>query len=179
MAMHEEIGKSSEWYTPKYIFDALECDFDLDAAAPWDRSGLFVPTEHYISAHSLLEDWFGFVWLNPPFEGRNSKGPWLDKMRAHGNGIVLTPDRSSAPWWSAAAKVCTCHLQVYEKIKFIRPDGSLGEQPSTGTTLFGYGLQAVRALKNAERNNLGILLKRFNQQINSPQHEIRINQVLF
>lgn len=31
---HEAAGKSDEWYTPKYIFDALNTWFDLDVAAP-------------------------------------------------------------------------------------------------------------------------------------------------
>jgi len=33
MSHWEAAGKSSEWYTPKYIFDALGCTFDLDVAA--------------------------------------------------------------------------------------------------------------------------------------------------
>lgn len=31
---HEALGKSYEWYTPKYIFDALSLVFDLDVASP-------------------------------------------------------------------------------------------------------------------------------------------------
>jgi hypothetical protein len=37
--------------------------------------------------------------MNPPFGGRNGLAPWLDKFFANGNGIALTPDRTSAPWW--------------------------------------------------------------------------------
>ena len=48
----------------------------------------------------------------PPFGGRNGIVPWLDKFFAHGNGIALTPDRTSAPWWrryaGMAHKVLFC-----------------------------------------------------------------------
>ena len=32
MSHWEATGKSDEWYTPKYIFDALGAEFDLDPA---------------------------------------------------------------------------------------------------------------------------------------------------
>jgi len=76
---HESLGKSDEWYTPKYIFDALECEFDIDAAAPVDRTFCHVPAKRYITELSLSLSWNGFVWLNPPFEGRNDKKLWLEK----------------------------------------------------------------------------------------------------
>lgn len=155
MGHWENDGESNEWYTPKYIFDALGVIFDLDAAAPVDVSRIVVPAVHFISKDSLLVEWSGFTWLNPPFGKRNSKTPWLDKMYDHGNGIVLMPDRSSADWWQMAAKKADCHLQVSGKIAFMKPDGTFGDSPSTGTTLFGYGPQAVAALLNAQKNGLG------------------------
>jgi hypothetical protein len=51
----------------------------------------------------LTNPWFGFVWMNPPFGGRNGLEPWLARFFAHGNGIALTPDRTSAPWFRRAA----------------------------------------------------------------------------
>ena len=29
-----QVNTSDEWYTPKYVFDALEEEFDLDVASP-------------------------------------------------------------------------------------------------------------------------------------------------
>lgn len=34
MAAYEKTGESDEWYTPRYIFDALNARFDMDVAAP-------------------------------------------------------------------------------------------------------------------------------------------------
>jgi DNA N-6-adenine-methyltransferase Dam len=165
MSKWESAGKSDEWYTPKYVFDAmgfvfgLDVVFDLDVAAPKDRTFCYVPAKNFITEGSIESDWNGFVWMNPPFGGRNSIGVWLDKIFMHNDGIALTPDRTSAAWWQRAASQCDAILFVKGKIKFIRPDGTEGKSPSTGTTLFGYGCRAKHALALANDRGLGILLK--------------------
>jgi hypothetical protein len=157
---HEGIGKSDEWYTPKYVFDALECRFDSDVCAPIMSDFICTPTSHFITADSLFHEWKGFVWMNAPFGGRNGIVPWLNKLADHGNGIALTPDRTSAPWWQDICDKADAHLQVRNKIKFIDPNGDMGKQPSTGTTLFAFGEEAVTALINAEKNKLGLVFIR-------------------
>jgi hypothetical protein len=158
MSYWEANGKSDEWYTPKYIFDALQCRFDLDVAAPEDRKFVSVPADKFITQNSLTEIWSGFVWMNPPFGGRNSIGEWITKIQAHNNGIALTADRTSALWWHRAAEGCTGVLFIKGKVRFLRPDGSEGKSPSNGTTLFAYGKLAFDALYNAQNRGLGILM---------------------
>ena len=154
---HETKVKSNEWYTPEYIFKALECSFDLDVASPIDRSFCSVPADHFFTDKSLDLKWFGFVWMNPPFGNQKSKFQWIDKFIKHGNGIALMPDRTSAPWWQYFSKNTDAILFVDGKIKFIRPDGSKGESPGNGTTLFAVGPEALFALECAEINGLGKL----------------------
>lgn len=157
MGYWENEGQSDEWYTPKYIFDALGETFDMDVAAPTLGKGTHVPTNKWCSRGGLLVHWTGFIWMNPPFGGRNGLVPWLDKFFTHGNGIALTPDRTSTDWWQDAALRADATLFIRGKIKFERPDGSVGKSPSNGTTLFAAGPRAVAAL---ERSNLGIITKR-------------------
>lgn len=88
MGHWEAHGKTDEWYTPKYIFDALGCEFDMDVASPIDRSLCHVKAQEYLTKNSLDISWKGFVWLNPPFGGRNGISPWLDKMAIHKDGIL-------------------------------------------------------------------------------------------
>ena len=94
--------------------------------------------------------------MNPPFGHQSTKRAWLAKFFAHGNGIALTPDRTSAPWfreaWARADLV-----MFTPKIKFVRPDGSIGASPGTGTCLWAVGEQGVAALRRAARAGLGIL----------------------
>lgn len=155
MGYWDSIGKSDEWYTPPHVFEALDCRFDLDVAAPKDVA-TFVPAGAFLTDDSLAARWNGFVWMNPPFGGRNGIKPWLDKFFEHGNGIALTPDRTSAPWFRDAWGHSDAVLFT-PKIKFLRPDGSEGKSPSNGTALFASGERGVDALHRATALGLGIL----------------------
>jgi len=141
----EAPGATDDWYTPKYIFDALRVTFDLDVASP-EGGPQHVPCKGWISTDSLAAQWQGFVWMNPPFGGRNGLSPWLDKFFLHGNGIALTPDRTSAPWWQDAAKKSKGMMLVLGKPKFERPDGSVGKSPGHGITLWAAGKRADTVL---------------------------------
>lgn len=152
------IGKSDLWQTPKHIFDALGVTFDLDVAAPVDGP-LHVPALSWISEGSLETDWSGFVWMNPPFGGRNALQPWLKKFLEHGNGIALTPDRTSAPWFQFALSKCDAVLFTKGKPRFIRPDGNDGGCPAFGCALWASGERAKAALLNAQSAGLGVVLE--------------------
>lgn len=155
MAAYEGPGESNEWYTPAYIFDALGERFDLDVAAPYEGPR-HVPADRWFWQGALERHWHGFVWMNPPFGHQSTKRKWLKKFFDHGNGIALVPDRTSAPWWQEYAPQADGVLFVSPKIKFERPDFSLGEQPGTGTTLFAAGERAAKVLRRA--SSLGIVL---------------------
>lgn len=155
MAAYEAAGETDEWYTPKYIFDALGETFDLDVACPHEGPR-HVPTRDWFSSDALSREWRGFVWMNPPFEHQKGKRLWLSKFFAHGDGIALLPDRTSAPWFQEYGPRADALLWVSPKIKFERPDGTRGEWPGTGTTLFGVGERAVAALV---RSKLGFVTK--------------------
>lgn len=159
MALHEQcVGKTDEWYTPPHVFDALGCEFTLDVASPGRTVTPWIPAGHFITADSLKKQWLGYVWMNPPFGGRNAISPWLDKFFAHGSGIALTPDRTSAPWWQHFAPQADAILFVAPKIKFIGADGAPGKSPAQGTCLMAAGTDAVAALGRAETSGLGVLL---------------------
>lgn len=157
MGYWETGGKSDEWYTPPFVFVALGCKFDLDVAGDANAPAYAVPAPVAYSGMGLEQTWTGFVWMNPPFGGRNGIAPWLDKFFDHGNGIALTPDRTSAPWFQSALTRCDAVLFT-PKIKFLRPDGKPGNSPSNGTALMGVGQQAVAGLNRAHSAGLGRLV---------------------
>lgn len=151
-------GATDEWYTPQSIFDALETIFDMDVAgASQGRGHVPCRTRILLPRDGLQEPWSGFVWMNPPFGGRNGIVPWLDRFFAHGNGIALTPDRTSAPWWQDAAPKADAILFWRGKPKFERPDGSVGASPSHGITLFAVGAHGCLALHHAATRGFGFL----------------------
>lgn len=149
--------RSNDWYTPKWVFDALGCEFDLDVSAPVEGPR-YVPAARWFWEQGLEQEWSGFVWMNPPYGHMVGKFDWMRKFITHGNGIALMPDRTSAPWWQWAAPQMDAILFVTPKIKFERPDGSLGEQPGNGTTLMALGERAVSALKAGQASGLGVIL---------------------
>lgn len=155
MSAYEAAGQSDDWYTPRYIFDALGEMFDLDVAAP-PEGPRHVPAGNYIAPpqDALTERWSGFVWMNPPFGHQATKRRWLTRFFAHGNGIALVPDRTSASWFQEFAPQAAAILWVAPKIKFERPDGTIGESPGNGTALFAAGWRAADALR---RSGLGFV----------------------
>ena len=153
---HERRGKSDEWYTPKYVFDALGCTFDLDVAHPRDHSHTAVPALRFFYEAALEQVWSGFIWMNPPFGyGDRAKLVWMNRFFDHGDGVALTPDRTSAPWFQRCWERADMVLFVSPKIKFVAPDGSRGEQPGNGTVLWATGERGVEALQTAHARGLG------------------------
>lgn len=155
MGAYETKGMSDDWYTPKYIFDALGCDFDLDVSAP-PEGPRYVPTKKWLSEKGENSAWNGFVWMNPPFGNQKNKMTWINRFISHGNGIALMPDRTSAPWWQYLAKNSDIVLFMSPKVKFERPDGAIGKSPGTGTCLFGIGERSHSPLMSCE---LGVLMR--------------------
>jgi Holliday junction resolvasome RuvABC endonuclease subunit len=158
MAEHEPcIGATSEWFTPKFIFDALGLEFDLDPAHP-GRNNPFcvVPARRIFTAQDdgLQQPWIGLTWLNPPFGGRRGQVPWLQKFFAHGDGgVALVAARTSSDWFhEVVVPRAQSLLFPNGKTKFTRVDGTIGKEPGTGVVLIGMGEIANRAL---ERSGLG------------------------
>lgn len=154
MSEHEPcVGESDEWYTPREFFDAFGVSFDLDPCSP--GLGHWVPAAKiYTKADDgLAQDWQGFVFMNPPFGGRNGQVPWLQKFFDHGNGIALVAARTSSAWFHDFAPRSELWLFPRGKTKFIRPDGSIGKSPGTGVVLFASGDRASIVLR---KSDLGI-----------------------
>jgi hypothetical protein len=149
--------KNDEWLTPPEITWSLG-SFDLDPCSPvirpWDTA-----LHHFnINDDGLSREWFGRVWLNPPF-GREAV-KWLRKMADHGNGIVLIPARTET------AMFYECVWNRADAILFIqgRPHFHFvtGERAPFNSgapiCLVAYGLANVVAL---ERSGLGRVLPIF------------------
>jgi hypothetical protein len=153
-------NSTCEWYTPRYVFDCLDCAFDLDPASPGMRIVPWIPAEHHFTRHGLEREWFGFVWLNPPY-GREKLYKWTEKFAEHKNGICLVPERTSTMWWQYLAAEADLILCMRDRVKFSNAFGEpLGAFP-IGTHLFAIGERGVHSLIAGHRNGLGVLMKPF------------------
>jgi phage N-6-adenine-methyltransferase len=79
---------SDDYWTPKWLFDALGVTFDLDVACP-PEGPMHTPCNAYYTQqdNALIQPWYGRVWMNPPY---SKPSPWINKFVKHANGIALT-----------------------------------------------------------------------------------------
>lgn len=139
--------KSVEWYTPAWIFDALELTFDLDPCSPHDMS-TSVParTKYTVFDDGLKLPWFGCVWMNPPF-GLTTPY-WMRRMIAHGNGLVLVFSRTDAIWCQEAMAAASAMLFIAGRIEFVpgRENQHKRSRAGAGTVMFAFGEECAVAL---------------------------------
>lgn len=142
----EQFGSSDDYYTPSWIFEKLGVVFDLDVASSASDS-IVVPAKNRYTKedNGLLQPWYGFVWMNPPF---SKPTPWVDKFIEHGNGIALLPFTRGQWWQRIWAADCEIVPLPYN-LKFNRHDGK--QLPITFlAALYAMGEQGKQAIHNIE-----------------------------
>lgn len=129
------------WLTPPFVLEALG-SFDLDPCAAPDPKPWPTADVHYtLPTDGLSEDWFGRVWLNPPYSKEAVK--WLRKLAQHGTGTALVFARTETAWfvetvWEAATAV----LFLHGRLHFHYADGTRAPANSGAPScLVGYGQQ--------------------------------------
>lgn len=117
--------ESDEQYTPRWIFEALNVEFDLDVCAPEGGVDWIPAKRHYsLKDNALAQEWDGFVWMNPPYsEGR----VWHEKFAAHGNGICLIPMAKSLWFQELWNKPNISLLMIKPNVKFELPSGKTNQ----------------------------------------------------
>lgn len=143
-------GKSDEWYTPQFIFNALKLEFDLDPCSPGVKHWVPAIKIYTKKDNGLTQPWKGMVFMNPPFgKKRNEVVPWLKKFIEHGNGIAIVRAYTSCAWFHEYAIKAETLLFPEGKTKFVKPDGSIGNSPGHGVVILGMGYKANVALRES------------------------------
>lgn len=137
---------TNEWLTPQYVISSLG-KFDLDPCAPVVRPWPTADNHYTILDNGLDKEWFGRVWLNPPYG--NEMKEWLIKMSEHGNGISLIFNRSDR---NDVQDYCLAKadsmLLVRQRFTFYRTDGSKASaNGGAPNVFFSYGEMNAEALE--------------------------------
>jgi hypothetical protein len=126
-----------EWLTPPELVKMLG-EFDLDPCTPVNPPFTHAKNNFNISDDGLKKEWFGRVYLNPPY----GKGMelWLEKLKIHGNGIALIFARTETKCffnhiWDDANAV----LFVKGRIKFYNVYGEQKGTPGAPSIFIAYG----------------------------------------
>jgi hypothetical protein len=136
------------WLTPAYIPAALG-EFDLD---PCGAPGHSLANTTYLLENGddgLRDDWFGRVWLNPPYG--NLTEPFLERLAKHGNGIALIFARTETRMffrqvWAKADAI----LFLEGRLSFLDASGVKAKaNAGAPSVLVAYGEENVTALENS------------------------------
>lgn len=151
-ARSQDKHKSAEWYTPKWVFDFLGAEFDLDPCSPHDMDSQ-VPAKRKLTIFDdgLKNEWSGSVWLNPPY-GKET-GLWIDRMIEHDNGIALVFSRTDAKWCQKAMAKCSSMLFIAGRIDFIPglENQHKKSRCGAGTVMFSFGKDMAIALSKMKQ----------------------------
>lgn len=128
--------------TPRHITEYLG-PFDLDPCAGKNTNIATINYSIEEGKNGLLLPWIGFVWCNPPF---SQKEAWIAKMIEHQNGILLLPERGSAPWFGPLAQSAGHYFVLGKKINF---EGGSSSN-NIGSVLFPFGPNASQRIKNCK-----------------------------
>ncbi len=113
--------------------------FDLDPCAadpmPWSTAGTMWTAED----DGRLREWFGRVWLNPPYGPE--LGDWLRLMAIHGRGMALVFARTETRAFHRHVWPRASALRfIRGRINFYTPDGKRSPQNAGGpSVLIAYG----------------------------------------
>jgi len=97
-----------KWATPPHLVDPLReaiGDFDLDPASGSEPKP-YAETRYTKEDDGLAQDWFGHVWLNPPYSRtqnpRWGEKAWRERERERVKSITaLVPASTAESWWQS------------------------------------------------------------------------------
>ncbi len=125
------------WFTPREFMEKLG-DFDLDPCTvsyrPFDIAR--ISFEYDIGTCGLKNDWFGDVWLNPPY-GKEIM-PFVDKFIDHKQGVMLIFARMGS---EGIQKLIGSGAHFYflrKRVKFINKSGEINSNAGVDSCLVFY-----------------------------------------
>lgn len=145
----EKTTGNDTWLTPKFIFDALNCEFDLDPChienPPFKTAKKWYTKE----MDGLKQDWGGLVWCNPPY-GKETK-IWLEKCAEHNNCIVLIFNRMDTGYWHDIIFKQASAIKILKgRLKFLDASGTASKNPAgVGNILISFGKKAKEILRDS------------------------------
>lgn len=125
------------WLTPPSIIESLGV-FDLDPCSPVNRPWPTAKNHLTIEDESLLHDWYGRVWLNPPYGKYLEK--FMHKMAMHQNGTALIFARTETKaFQNYVFPYAESMLFIQGRIKFYTIEGKEASASANApSVLIGY-----------------------------------------
>jgi len=153
----KSINTTVEWLTPPEMVKSLG-EFDLDPCTPLNPPFVHAKVDFNIKDDGLSKEWFGRIYMNPPYGKGMEK--WIERLKIHGNGIALIFARTETKCffnhiWDDADAV----LFVKGRIKFYNLEGNQMGTPGAPSIFIAYGKNNALALEKSGIAGRFIMLK--------------------
>lgn len=138
----------NEWYTPPEYIEcarAVMRGIDLDPASS-DAAQQTVRAGQYFTADDdgLTREWFGRVWLNPPYSS-DFVAKFCEKLAAHiddgsvTDAVLLVNNATETRWFQDVAARCSALCFPLGRIRYLSPDGLTKNSPLQGQCFLYFG----------------------------------------
>ena len=156
----EKTKGNDTWLTPQYIFESLECKFDLDPCHI-EKPPFKTANKWYTkNIDGLIQPWNGLVWCNPPYGKETEK--WVKKCIEHNNCIMLIFNRMDTGYWHENIFKHASGIKIIRgRIKFLNAEGVPAKNsPGVGSVLVSFGHEAKEILRKCTLNGKYIELRK-------------------
>jgi phage N-6-adenine-methyltransferase len=137
----------NEWYTPQEYVESARFvlgAIDLDPASTEQANETVKARTFFAEADNGLEkDWFGNIWLNPPY-AQPTIAQFADKVVAEWesgritSAIVLTHNYTDTAWFQKVMNSATAICFTRGRVRFYSPAGEIAA-PTQGQAFFYFG----------------------------------------
>lgn len=155
-------SKDDEWYTPEQYIEAARLvmgSIDLDPASN-EFANEVVQAETYFDEETdgLMQEWFGNIWLNPPYSTALVKD-FTEKLTnsEFEQAIVLVNNATETAWFRKMIDNASAVVFTTGRIKFRKRDGEHGT-PLQGQAFIYFGDNFYAFLDEFRRFGWGCLL---------------------
>lgn len=136
---------TAEWYTPPEIINSVGV-FDLDPCTSKEAILINDSAKNFYTKadNGLLKDWYGRVWLNPPYD---NIAPFMAKLAKHGNGVAPVYNRSDTVWFHDYVLRSAGGIFYFQgRVKFYNQFGEMKGTPGAPSVLVAYGEYNIHRL---------------------------------
>lgn len=145
---------NDDCYTLRWVFDAMDVEFDLDVCAPIGGPWHVPCTRYYTPLDDgLTQPWEGVVWCNPLY---SNFVEWAKRWAEHPTGALMGLVASRQQWrnWVFGA----ADALYIGQVAFARPDGSTVKFGWTAVFVAFRGLGVAPAQRLALSDSFGGVL---------------------
>lgn len=152
----------NEWYTPAEYIEAARRvmgSIDLDPASNDYANKTVKATTYYTQdTNGLDKEWFGNVWLNPPYSTTLIK-EFVEKLTNSNinQAVVLVNNATDTAWFKMLVEKAAAVVFTSGRIRFEKQDGAKGA-PLQGQAFVYFGENVDRFIEAFERYGWRALL---------------------